>query len=73
MKEPLSLDTFERARARAAGNPDLIELIDWVEVQTSIGISPTQAAATWAARKNREPLVRLDDISDILQQPKKEK
>jgi hypothetical protein len=70
-QETLSSDSFERARKKAAGNPELLELIDWVEIQVSIGVSSCQAAATWAARKGREPLVKLDDalaISNIVRQ-----
>lgn len=60
-KEPnLPSHVFEAARLKADGDCDLNECILWVETLTSIGVSATQACSTWAAKKAREPLARLD-------------
>jgi hypothetical protein len=64
--EQLMPDRFEYARRKAVDSVDLLELIDWIEIQVSLGVSPTQAAATWAARKSKEPLVKLDSLSDCV-------
>jgi hypothetical protein len=50
---------FEVARQRAAGHLDLLELILWIELLTSLGVSPTAACTTWAGHKAREPQTKV--------------
>ncbi len=57
------LDTFERAKNRAAGNEDLIDLLFWIETLVGVGVSPTQAASVWATRKAKEPLIKFGSLS----------
>jgi hypothetical protein len=61
IKEPyLPSEVFQAARTKAGEDNELLECIMWVETLTSINVSATQACSTWAAKKAREPLTRLD-------------
>lgn len=62
-RETLSPSTFELARKKAFSDPDLIEVILWIETLTSVGVSPTAACTTWATHRGRQPLSRLDAAS----------